>query len=164
MQPLSLLLFMVRVIDISSCRAVTLVSPKIDLFLPRCQHHVYTHDMLISDLETAFDVVFSLCIYFIRTLSERKMLFDSNPFQTPHMCSTLLQDLMVPPGSSNMELAAPGLVGEQPKSFSVSSLSPGGVDKGVGHSPKLIRPSSDVTLIEIQLQLNSNAQVCMHLC
>jgi hypothetical protein len=119
--------------------------------------------MLISDLETAFDVVFSLCIYFIRTLSERKMLFDSNPFQKPHMCSTLLQDLMVPPGSSNMELAAPGLVGEQPKSFPVGSLSPGGVDKGVGHSPKLIRPSSDVTLIETQLQLNSNAEVCMHL-
>jgi hypothetical protein len=94
--------------------------------------------MLISDLETAFDVIFSLCIYFIRTLSERKMLFDSNPFQKPHMCSTLLQDLMVPPGSSNMELAAPGLVGEQPKSFPVSSLSPGGADKGVGQTPKLI--------------------------
>ncbi len=73
------------------------------------------------------------------------------------MCSTLLQDLMVPPGSSNMELAAPGLVGEQPK-----SLPPAGVDKGVGHSPKLIRPSSDVTLIETQLQLDSNAEVCMH--
>jgi hypothetical protein len=57
-----------------------------------------------------------------------------------------------------MELAAPGLVGEQPKSFPVSSLSPGGVDKGVGHSPKLIRPSSDVTLIETQLQLDSNAE------
>jgi hypothetical protein len=62
-----------------------------------------------------------------------------------------------------MELAAPGLVGEQPKSFPVSCLSPGGVDKGVGHSPKLIRPSSDVTLIETQLQLNSNAEVCIHL-
>jgi hypothetical protein len=119
--------------------------------------------MLISDLETAFDVVFSLCIYFMRTLSERKMLFDSNPFQKPHIGSTLLQDLMVPPGSSNMELPAPGLLREQPNSFPVSSLSPGGVDKGVRHSPKLIRPRSDVTLIEIQLQLNSNAEVCMHL-
>jgi hypothetical protein len=88
------------------------------------------------------------------------MLFDSNPFQKTHMCSTLLQDLMVPPGSSNMELAAPGFVGEQPKSFPVSSQC---VDKGVGHSPKLIRPSSGVTLIETQLQLNSNAEVCMHL-
>jgi hypothetical protein len=50
-------------------RAVTLVSPKIDLFLSICQHHVYTHDMLISDLETAFDAICSLCIYFIGTLS-----------------------------------------------------------------------------------------------
>ncbi|KAH9574664.1 hypothetical protein CY35_01G070400 [Sphagnum magellanicum] len=67
--------------------------------------------------------------------------------------SVSIKDLMVPPGSSNMELAAPGLVGEQPK-----SLPPAGVDKVVGHSPKLIRPSSDVTLIETQLQLNSNAE------
>jgi 6-phosphofructo-2-kinase/fructose-2,6-biphosphatase len=72
--------------------------------------------------------------------------------------SVSIKDLMVSPGSSNMELAAPGLVGEQPKSFPVGSLSPGCVDKGVGHSPKLIRPSSDVTLIETQLQLNSNAE------
>lgn len=51
---------------------------------------------------------------------------------------------------------------DETKSLSTSSLLPGGrVDKGVGPSTKPLTSISDVNLIETQLQLDVDSEVCI---
>ncbi len=65
------------------------------------------------------------------------------------------------PGTAANIGAAITPVGEA-KSLSARSLLPGGrVDEGVGPLPKLLTSISDVNLIETQLQLDVDSEVCI---